>query len=64
MRVRNARECNQEAYLVGVRTNANTPYGSIESFCNMGRANAIVFPEPVFAFPTQSLPKMRPSAIS
>lgn len=44
------------SYRVGVRTNANIPYGSNESFCKMGRAKAIVFPEPVFAFPTQSLP--------
>ena len=46
-----------EANLVGVRTRANTPYGSTESLCNIGRAKAIVFPDPVFAFPTQSLPE-------
>lgn len=32
------------------------PYGSSESFCNIGSAKAMVFPEPVFAFPMQSLP--------
>lgn len=32
------------------------PYGSTESFWRIGSANAIVFPEPVFALPMQSLP--------
>lgn len=43
-------------YLVGVSTSANIPYGSAASFCKMGIANATVFPDPVFAFPMQSLP--------
>lgn len=43
-------------HLVGVRIKAKIPYGSTESRCNIGTANAIVFPEPVFAFPIQSLP--------
>ena len=43
-------------YLVGVSTSAKIPYGSTESFCRMGSAKAMVFPEPVFAFPIQSLP--------
>jgi len=32
------------------------PYGSTESRCKIGIAKAIVFPEPVFALPIQSLP--------
>lgn len=43
-------------YRVGVRTNAKIPYGSTDSLWIMGKAKAIVFPEPVFAFPMQSLP--------
>jgi hypothetical protein len=46
----------EKKYLVGVKTRANIPNGSTESRCKMGKANAIVFPEPVFAFPMQSLP--------
>lgn len=43
-------------YLVGVKTSANIPKGSSESFCRMGRANAAVLPLPVFAQPMQSFP--------
>lgn len=32
------------------------PYGSTDSFCRTGRANAMVLPDPVFALPMQSLP--------
>ena len=46
----------ERARLVGVNTNANMPYGSCESLCKIGRANAIVFPWPVLAFPMQSRP--------
>lgn len=42
--------------LVGVRTRANTPWGSSASFWRIGNANAAVFPLPVFAQPMQSLP--------
>lgn len=45
--------------LVGVMTRAKIPYGSSESRCRMGRANAAVFPLPVFAQPMQSLPTGR-----
>ena len=43
-------------YLVGVKTSANIPKGSSDSFCRMGRANAAVLPLPVFAQPMQSFP--------
>ena len=46
----------ESLYLVGVMISANTPYGSLESCWRMGRANAAVFPLPVFAHPIQSLP--------
>ena len=46
----------QSTCLVGVMTRAKMPYGSSESRCRMGRANAAVFPLPVFAQPMQSLP--------
>ena len=52
--------CADDNYLVGVRTKAKMPYGSTESRCKIGTAKAIVFPEPVFAFPIQSLPCQRP----
>jgi hypothetical protein len=45
-----------DTHLVGVRTKAKIPYGSTESRCKIGIAKATVFPEPVFAFPIQSLP--------
>ena len=48
-------------YLVGVKMRANIPYGSTESCCRMGNANAMVFPEPVLAFPMQSLPSIQVS---
>lgn len=32
------------------------PWGSSDNFCMIGRANARVFPLPVFAAPMQSLP--------
>ena len=41
---------------MGVRTTAKIPYGSSQSFWRIGRANAAVFPLPVFAQPIQSLP--------
>jgi len=44
------------AYRVGVSISAKIPKGSTDSFCRMGSAKAIVFPDPVFAFPIQSLP--------
>ena len=50
---------DMNTHLVGVNTSANIPYGSTESLCNIGNANAIVFPEPVFALPMQSLPYKR-----
>lgn len=43
-------------HLVGVSTNANTPYGSCASCCRMGSANAAVFPLPVCAVPITSRP--------
>lgn len=43
-------------YLVGVRTSAKTPKGSLASFCRMGRAKAAVLPLPVCAVPSTSLP--------
>ena len=43
-------------HLVGVKTSAKIPYGSCASFCMIGTAKATVFPDPVFAFPMQSLP--------
>lgn len=41
---------------VGVKTNANIPYGSSAKCWIIGRAKANVFPEPVLAAPIQSLP--------
>eukprot|EP00962_Isochrysis_galbana_P033791 scaffold11371_cov112-Isochrysis_galbana.AAC.3 len=40
----------------GDRTSAKMPYGSVESACSTGSANAAVFPEPVSAEPTMSRP--------
>jgi hypothetical protein len=54
-------EPKEKLDLVGVKTKANMPYGSTKSFWSMGMANATVFPEPVFAFPMQSLPCFRVS---
>ena len=54
----NWRTNNDSKYLVGVNTKAKIPYGSTDSLCKMGNANAIVLPEPVLALPMQSLPGM------
>ena len=43
-------------HLVGVSTSAKTPKGSAASFCRIGRAKAAVFPLPVCAVPSTSLP--------
>ena len=44
------------SHLVGVSTSAKTPKGSAASFCRIGRAKAAVFPLPVWAVPSTSLP--------
>ncbi len=61
--INNADEIYQEVHLqldisyrVGVRTSANTPYGSSDSLWRIGSANAAVLPLPVLAHPRQSLP--------
>lgn len=41
---------------VGARTHANNPFGSSQSFCKIGSANAAVFPDPVSATPMISRP--------
>lgn len=46
---------------MGVRTRANRPQGSADNFWRIGIANATVFPDPVLAFPMQSLPYMQAS---
>lgn len=40
------------------------PYGSEESFCNIGNAKAMVLPDPVFALPMQSWPNRHQSVVS
>lgn len=44
------------AYLVGVKTTAKMPNGSLAIRCKIGKAKAIVFPLPVLAPPMQSRP--------
>ena len=50
-------DCRKD--LVGARTSAKMPYGSSHNFCSMGKANAAVFPLPVFAHPIQSRPESK-----
>lgn len=54
-----ARNCSASWYassLVGVITNAKTPYGPSERQLRIGRAKAAVFPLPVWARPRTSSP--------
>lgn len=54
---------SRATYRVGVNTSAKIPYGSTDSFCNIGSAKAMVLPDPVFAFPIQSLPWMETASV-